>query len=434
MSDIFISYSRQDRKLVEQLVTCLAARGWEVWWDRDIPVGKSYRNVIHEGLSTARCVLVAWSATSVESDWVLAEASYGKERGVLVPVSIDGTKPRLDFAQVQTADLNGWSGDVSAPEFVKLVQGIESVLGAPARVTSPADKPTARTHGRRRRPSRVFAGAAVAIFALAAIVWFTPLRSYFLPERSLPESITVGGREMMLIPAGDFRMGAGSAAESSDHPEHVVTLDAFYLDTFEVTAAEFARANLTDPSGEPAGCPDEPDHPACGVSWSAAEVFCTMSGKRLPTEAEWEKAARGTDGRQYPWGQAPIAGDRANYCDASCPSGFDGDLAHNDGYARSAPVRAYADGRSPYGIFNMAGNVSEWTSDWYDPEYYARAPDRNPENGTQANSYGRVVRGGAWDSTPDWLTGYARTWSTPDEPSGYIGLRCALSAEDLTEQ
>jgi hypothetical protein len=129
MSDIFISYARQDRPRAEAIAKALEDHGWSVWWDGIIPAGKTFRQVIQEQLDEARCVIVLWSAASVTSDWVIGEAAEGKERRVLVPVLIEEVRPPMEFRQIHAADLTDWSGESTAPSFKKLCSGIQALVG-----------------------------------------------------------------------------------------------------------------------------------------------------------------------------------------------------------------------------------------------------------------------------------------------------------------
>ena len=129
MVDIFISYSNEDRSRVEPLASALEAQGWSVFWDRTIPAGKTWRQVIGDALETSRSVIVAWSKTSVDSSWVQEEADRGRERNILIPILIDNVKPPLGFGAIQAADLVSWEPTQSSPQFEKLVSDLSAILG-----------------------------------------------------------------------------------------------------------------------------------------------------------------------------------------------------------------------------------------------------------------------------------------------------------------
>ena len=234
------------------------------------------------------------------------------------------------------------------------------------------------------------------------------------------------GMVMVYVPAGEFLMGSSEAdgqAEDDEKPQHTVYLDAFWIDRTEVTNAQYRKCLEAGACQEP-GCWDQNDYnasdqPVVCVSWDDAQAYAAWAGGRLPTEAEWEKAARGTDGRIYPWGNE-FDGSRLNYCDRNCEFGAK-DTSTDDGYAEMAPVGRYPSGASPYGALDMAGNVLEWVADWWHPEYYDYSPARNPQ-GPDSGNY-RVIRGGAF-SEADWFARCAfRLFDFPDDPDWTNGFR-----------
>ena len=164
MSDIFVSYSSADRDRVEPLANALRAEGWSVWWDRTIPAGQNYHEVIEAALAAARCVIVVWSAESIKSEWVRAEAEDGQQRHLLVPVRIDGAVPPLIFRQIQTADLRGWSGDTAAEPFRRLVDDVHALLGTVGAEPEPPPEPPSPN-----RRAWIIGGVAVATVIAVAV-------------------------------------------------------------------------------------------------------------------------------------------------------------------------------------------------------------------------------------------------------------------------
>ena len=257
------------------------------------------------------------------------------------------------------------------------------------------------------------------LMAITFVVWVAG------PAQAQQKKITgEDGAPMVLVPAGEFTMGSNDGSDD-EKPVHQVYLDAYYLDKYEVTVGQYAKfLKATGFNGPPMWTTmDQPSHqkrPIVNVDWSDASNYCEWAGKRLPTEAEWEKAARGTDGRIYPWGNEPPNTLRANY----------GQEKWNN-HTALVPVGQLKDGKSPYEIYDLAGNVWEWVSDWYDPDYYATSPPQNPK-GPENGKY-RVLRGGSWDLAPEHLRSTRRDFNLPLSPSyespSYrnfnSGFRCA---------
>lgn len=250
----------------------------------------------------------------------------------------------------------------------------------------------------------------------------------------------VDDAQLVLIPAGRFRMGTLAdflGRQPDELPQHEVMLDAFWMDVLEVSWGQYQRC--TDAGACPASLlgpppPGQDDYPVWGVTWHAAEAYCAWAGRRLPTEAEWEKAARGTDARRYPWGWVGVAessdGLRLNLCDSNCETDYH-TVSIDDGYAEAAPVGSFPAGASPYGMLDMAGNLWEWTADWYDSRAY-RGNDRTNPTGPE-NGRAKVIRGGSWLEAA-WqgqlwnLRATNRAWMPPERGSVDLGFRCALSA------
>ena len=227
------------------------------------------------------------------------------------------------------------------------------------------------------------------------------------------------GREMVLIPEGVFTRGSDSGG-FDEKPEQEIYLDAFYVDKHEVSVEFYNKFRRAANYMEPAvpffqgdySILQTPNFPVVGVSWLDAVNYCKWAGKRLLTEAEWEKAARGTHGLIYPWGNKMLP-KRANLAGKA------------DGFEFMAPVGSFPMGRSVYGVYDMAGNVSEWVADWYDQFYYKTAPLMNPPGAEKTKN--RVFRGGSWDSRTVDIRTAKRFAATPGRKDAVVGLRCGRS-------
>jgi len=266
-----------------------------------------------------------------------------------------------------------------------------------------------------------------------------------------PPTIVQKGAEMVLVPAGEFAMGSdmdGILAECQkysdncsqnyfmdEYPPHQVYLDAYYMDVYEVTNALYAECVAAGECDLPSLADnkyyDDPiyaDHPVVYVDWVDASAYCKWRGGRLPTEAEWEKAARGETPLIFPWGD-DFEGDLVNFCDKNCK--FDwANKDYDDGYPNLAPVGSFPGGVSPYGLSDMAGNAWEWVADWYDSEYYSVSPSSNP-GGPNAGEY-RVLRGGTWNDLNFSVRTADRFRYDPSVLNDLIGFRCASSPAATT--
>jgi formylglycine-generating enzyme required for sulfatase activity len=240
----------------------------------------------------------------------------------------------------------------------------------------------------------------------------------------------VDGAEMVKIPAGEFKMG--STVSDDEKPVHEVNLHDFCVDKYPVTNGQYRKfcdATGRDYPPDPgfSDMPDyftkNPDYPVVNVSWEDARVYCEWAGRRLPSEAEWEKAARGVDGLKYPWGSAEPDGTQCNFADKRSGLSW-ADKKVDDGFARTSPVKQYPAGASPYGVMDMAGNVWEWCNDSYAPDYYRKSPAENPK-GPDSGSY-RVLRGGSWFNLPVRLRCACRLGLVPSSRNVYVGFRCAV--------
>jgi len=242
------------------------------------------------------------------------------------------------------------------------------------------------------------------------------------------------GAEMVLIPAGEFLMGTSEDEITSwlkaypddkhhgftdELPQRKVDLDAFYMYKNDVTVAQyrkFCAATKRDMPPEPSW-KWQKTHPIVNVTWDDAKAYADWAGTTLPTEAQWEKAARGDDGRPFPWGFT---------WDATKCNNAVSDNDYRNYLGKTSPVGSFPAGASPYGCLDMAGNVLQWCADWYDEGYYQKAPTRNPTG--PAIGTGRVLRGGNWtDFTPRRFRAAVRNYHSPLFRSySILGFRCAV--------
>ncbi|MCD6356247.1 MAG: formylglycine-generating enzyme family protein [Anaerolineaceae bacterium] len=250
----------------------------------------------------------------------------------------------------------------------------------------------------------------------------------------------IDGMVMLYVPAGEYEMGYAGGIDT-EKPVHTVYIDAFWIDQTEVTNEKYimcvkagvcthpkqgAHLELRDSSATREfyyGSEEYANYPAIYVNYSQAVEYCRWAGRRLPTEAEWEKAARGTDGRIYPWGNEEPSPALLNY---------------DSNIGDTSEAGAYPEGASPYGAYDMAGNVWEWVSDWYDPEYYQHSPKNNPTGPEEGEYF--TMRGGSWRKSERPVRVTYRHWYIPPlvgnivVSHNYDGFRCAASAQTETKK
>ena len=254
------------------------------------------------------------------------------------------------------------------------------------------------------------------VFVVMSLSWAAIDLGSLTPDPITTMIAEIDGMELVYVIAGEFIMGSEHGAED-ESPVHSVYLDAFWIDKTEVTNKMY-RLCVDEMECDQPGITifyhDDTfaNHPVVDVTWEDANEYCTWAGRQLPTEAQWEKAARGTDGRIYPWG---------NF--------WDGELINwgesKNEYRSTSPVGIFGSGASPYGAQDMIGNVWEWVADWYSGDYYQDSPFENPTG--PESGFERGHRGGSWYDYKFNLRASNRDRNTPHFPDLGIGFRCILS-------
>jgi formylglycine-generating enzyme required for sulfatase activity len=376
---IFISYAREDQPYARALAHHLRQRGFDVWMDDRIDFGDRWWQTIVEALQASAAFVVVMAPESETSEWVHREVLLAlRERKPIFPLLLRGRGFSI-LVDRQYADVTG--GRMPPDDFCGRLREVLPAQEV-SRPAPPKEKPA-----------------------------ILPREHSFEPE-------------MILIPAGDFLMGSDPAkdknAEDREQPQHTLHLPDYYIARTPITNAQYAafvkatghkQPKQWEGRKPPRG---KKEHPVGSDTWLDAVAYCTwlaqLTGKpyRLPSEAEWEKAARGTDGRIYPWG------DRWDPKRCSSMEGGKGD---------TTPVGAYPNGASPYGLLDMAGNVWEWTlslrRDYpYDPR------DGREDLGAAGS---RVVRGGSWSRDQRYARCACRNWFIPGPWGLSLGVRVVVS-------
>jgi formylglycine-generating enzyme required for sulfatase activity len=396
---IFLSYSSKDRTLAEPIYLALRAQRHAVFFDRsDLPAGEEYDVRIREAIEDADLFLFLVSPDALhEGSYTLTELAIAQKTwphpgGKVLPVLVRPTE--LD----------------KLPPYLLAVTVLEPVGNMPASI---ADAVHRIATAKWRRLRNYLAGGLGATVVLGIGIHFSVPNLFGKVIGQQSNMITGKDRaQALLVPAGKFQMG-----DDEWSPKREVYVDAFYMDKYEVSLSLYAAfLNATDSKLKPEYWSDinlatQGTLPVVGVNWHEAEAYCRWAGKRLPTEAEWEKAARGTDGRLYPWGENEPIASLANFGkDSSKP------------FVESLePVTSHESGKSPWGIYNLAGNAAEWVADWYD-EGFTKGAVWNPTG--PAAGDGKVLRGGSWSDASNALGTARRFHVNPDDRADDRGFRC----------
>ncbi len=475
MSDIFISYASEDKEKAGLLSKVLEEQGWSVWWDRKIPPGRTFDEVIEEALDAAKCVVVLWSKASVKSGWVKEEASEGNRRKILVPGVIEDVNIPLGFRRIQAAHLIDWNGEKSHQEVNQLIDSVEKILGIPRKFQSKTErvdlkkdevlkqeekkkekvidkKSDLQKHTgekietkpvniekteaepivqlphkrgvkeeRKRKPEKQRnVTTSSAADKRSKLVWLIPsiivplisvIVAFFIINQDDKVGILVP-EGMVLIKGDCFKIGDTSGdGQDDEKPVHRVCVDDFYICKYEVTQGEWKEIMGNNPSNFQKG----DDYPVESVSWDDVQAFIKKLNEksgmnyRLPTEAEWEYAARaGTTTKWY-------CGDDERCLDS---------IAWYEANSKSETHPVGTKQPNKLGLYNMCGNVWEWCRDWYGSEYYKNSPVNDP-TGPETGS-GRVVRGGGWDGRARYCRSSYRSYGVPSYDLYNLGFRLVL--------
>jgi formylglycine-generating enzyme required for sulfatase activity len=399
MSDIFISYKREEHPIARKLADALEREGWTVWWDPKLRAGEHFDDVIEKALTQSKCVLVLWSKLSVNSRYVKDEAMYALRRGKLMPVAVEEVDLPFRFEGIHTQVLRKWDGARDSTEFCKLVADIRAHIGAPTRPTvDRADTndggfnlsdwtPESAAHRKPDNPTQP--GFTLRDRAPAPFHLSTP--SVLKPGTIFRDTLKDGslGPEMVVVPAGTFHMGNNQMFGSK--PVHTVDIQKpFAIGRYEVTFEQWDKyASLTQswfPQDENWG---RGKRPIINISQHDAKTYTewlsreTAERYRLPTEAEWEYAAR--SGTYEIWAGTSDMKQLAQY------AVFD--------TKQTQPVGT----KKPngFGLYDMSGNVWEWVEDCWHKGYYGAPADGSAWLQAMGGDCDkRVVRGGFCESGP----------------------------------
>ncbi|MFC2063621.1 SUMF1/EgtB/PvdO family nonheme iron enzyme [Chloroflexota bacterium] len=442
MAQVFISYSRKDLEFVQRLAVDIKAAGMDVWYDLSgLEVGSRWGQEIQKALRASQYFIVVLSPNSSISEWVEREFLYASNLKLkVIPILYQPCELPMWSLNLHFIDMQGKKYSRNYPELQNSL-GIESDTSEAQRKLTDTDASRGRTQQPTSSKTKL---RPVVLMAFLAVVLLASLGIWAIPQLKILQSPSptftptpvlqigstwerpVDGMLMVYVPEGEFKMGSADSdllALNNEKPQHTISLDAFWIDQTEVTNAMYSKCVSSGQCSPPISFisdtrtsyyddVDYQDHPVIWVSWNQASEYCTWGGGRLPSEAEWEKAARGTDGNTYPWGE-----------------GIDSSLVnYGQNVGDTTEVGSYPGGASPFGALDMAGNVWEWVNDWYDSEYYRSSSAKNLMG--PASGQDRVFRGGSWFDI-DYLRSAFRSYSSPDSSGNRLGFRCARDMSQI---
>ena len=392
---VFLSYASEDRNRIEPIRYALAEQGHDIFYDReDLLPGEAFDSRIRSAIERSDLFVFFLTPHTVDAgSYTLNELSVCERRWPRA----DGRVLPVILADVPRQDI---------PAYLRSVTCLTPVGNITASV-SDAVLRLARAHNRRRM--RKLATLAIAILIPVAIA------AYWLVQRGAGS--TKDGVSLVRIEGGTFTMG-----DDEFFPMREVFLNPFYIDATEVTTARYSKFLQANGSLAP---PDDWDSvdlkkhgdlPVVGVSWNDADAYCQWVGRRLPTEAEWERTARDSDQRKYPWGNDEPGAGKAAYARKA-------EHAYEGGLERVGSLEA---GRSREGVYDLEGNVSEWVSDWF-AESFSVDDVRNPKGPPSGEK--KVIRGSGWHEPVERIGGSRRYQASPDNRTDDVGFRCARDAE-----
>jgi len=392
---VFLSYASEDRSRIEPIRYALAEQGHDIFYDReDLLPGEAFDSRIRSAIERSDLFVIFLTPHTVDAgSYTLNELSVCERRWPRA----DGRVLPVILADVPRQDI---------PAYLRSVTCLTPVGNLTACV-SDAVLQLASVHSRRRM--RKLGTLAVAVLIPVAIA------AYWLVQRGAGS--TKDGVSLVRIEGGTFTMG-----DDEFFPMREVFLNPFYIDATEVTTARYSKFLQANGSLAP---PDDWDSvdlkkhgdlPVVGVSWNDADAYCQWVGRRLPTEAEWERAARDSDQRKYPWGNDEPGAGKAAYARKA-------EQAYEGGLERVGSLEA---GRSREGVYDLEGNVSEWVSDWF-AESFSVDDVRNPKGPPSGEK--KVIRGSGWHEPVERIGGSRRYQASPDNRTDDVGFRCARDAE-----